>query len=138
MMDISFSALTTDAQRRCEQMDLIRARPPNTYVMCVSKVAHALTRFTAERTSLDIKAAGAQGGDVTTDTAEETESETESASSGYPPFGSVESVVNSYGLMLVKYSVRLCITCENEQDLSDFTALYGAFEFCGYEIFSKK
>ena len=55
-MDISFSALTTDAQRRCEQMDLIRARPPNTYVMCVSKVAHALTRFTAERTSLDIKA----------------------------------------------------------------------------------
>lgn len=55
-MDISFSALTTDAQRRCEQMDLIRARPPNTYVMCVSKVAHALTRFTTERTSLDIKA----------------------------------------------------------------------------------
>lgn len=37
-------------------MDLIRARPPNTYVMCVSKVAHALTRVTAERTSLDIKA----------------------------------------------------------------------------------
>lgn len=37
-------------------MDLIRARPPNTYVMCVSKVAHALTRFTTERTSLDIKA----------------------------------------------------------------------------------
>ena len=55
-MDISFSASTIGAQRRCEQMDLIRARPPNAYVMCVSKVAHALTRFTTEHTSLDIKA----------------------------------------------------------------------------------
>jgi hypothetical protein len=104
----------------------------------VKEYYNALDFLVIDLTPLDIKAAGAQGGDVTTDTAEETESETESASSGYPPFGSVESVVNSYGLMLVKYSVRLCITCENEQDLSDFTALYGAFEFCGYEIFSKK
>lgn len=36
-------------------MELIRARPPETYVMCVSKAAHALTRFSQECPSLGIK-----------------------------------------------------------------------------------
>ena len=102
----------------------------------VKEYYNALDFLVIDLTALDIKAAGTQGGVATTDTAEETESV--SASLNHPPFGSVESVVNSYGLMLVKYSVRLSVTCENEQDLSDFTALYGAFEFCGYEIYSKK
>ena len=47
---------------------------------------------------------------------------------------SVEAVLEECSLSVVKYSIRLRVTCRSEKDLSDFLEFYRSFELCGYEI----
>lgn len=66
-----------------------------------------------------------------------TSAETETARDATPTV-SVESAIRDYGLLMVKYSVRVRITCDSEQTLSDFLEIYKSFELCGFEVDSKK
>ena len=51
---------------------------------------------------------------------------------------SVESVLEEYGLLIVKYSIRMRVTCHDKYALDAFLALYESFELCGYEIDAPK
>lgn len=81
---------------------------------------------------LDITSYKGEESTSSTEPQDVTETE-ESVTAPTIPEQSVESVLSEHSLSIIKYSVRLRVTCKDENDLSAFLEFYRSFGLCGYE-----
>lgn len=101
----------------------------------VKEYYKALDFLVLDLTGMDIKSYKSESD---TPAQSSTEAGTDGASISDASAQSIESVLEGHSLSIIKYSVRLRVTCENENDLSDFLEFYRSFGLCGYEIDGEK
>lgn len=100
----------------------------------VKEFYKALDFLVLDLTGLDITSYKGESDTLSSETTDEAETVTGGEESPAVPEKSVESVLEEYSLTVIKYSVRLSVTCDNEAELADFLEFYRSFGLCGYEI----